>query len=97
MNSESKKEIRKIKEKENFFIGLGIIGLISLIISFFFIPLMRTETRRFGEDVVIYDYFAMTLFYVFLIVGILLIIAGISFFTLNFLKKRKLIHNESNN
>ena len=90
METNNRNEIRKKKEHQNFALCSFVLGIILILISFFFIPLMKEETRRFGEDVVIYDYFAMTFFYVFLIAGILLVAFGIAYFIFNFISKKKL-------
>ena len=97
MQNKSKSLIRKYKEKINLGISSGILGLVFIVISFFFIPLMKEETRRFGEDVVIYDYFAMTIFHIFIVFGLLLLILGIVLVVLYFLKFKKVNKNENQN
>ena len=97
MQNNEKTLPRKFKEKKNLGISLGILGLAFIIISLFFIPLMKEETRRFGEDVVIYDYFAMTIFHIFVVIGILLFIAGVVLTIIYLLKARKVIKNENQN
>ena len=95
MQNNSKTLIRSFKEKRNLGISIGILGTIFVIISLFFIPLMKEETRKFGEDVIIYDYFAMTIFHIFIVIGILLFITGIVLTSLYLFKARKLIKNEN--
>lgn len=97
MQNNSKTLIRSFKEKRNLGISIGIFGTIFVIISLFFIPLMKEETRRFGEDVIIYDYFAMTIFHIFVVIGILLFIAGVVLTIIYLLKARKVIKNENQN
>lgn len=97
MQNNSKTLIRSFKEKRNLGISIGIIGTIFVIISLFFLPLMKEETRRFGEDVVTYDYFAMTIFHIFIVIGILLFITGIVLTSLYLFKARKVIKNENQN
>lgn len=97
MQNNSKTLIRSFKEKRNLGLSIGIVGFIFIIISLFFIPLMKEETRRFGEDVVTYDYFAMTIFHIFIVIGILLFITGIVLTSLYLFKARKVIKNENQN
>ncbi len=97
MQNNSKTLIRSFKEKRNLGLSIGIVGFIFIIISLFFIPLMKEETRRFGEDVVNYDYFAMTIFHIFIVIGILLFITGIVLTSLYLFKARKVIKNENQN
>ena len=95
MQNNSKTLIRNYKEKRNLGLSIGIVGLIFIVISLFFIPLMKEETRRFGEDVVIYDYFAMTIFHIFIVIGILLFVAGLILTIIYFVKSGKVIKNEN--
>ena len=95
MQNNSKTLIRNYKEKRNLGLSIGIVGLIFIVISLFFIPLMKEETRRFGEDVVIYDYFAMTIFHIFIVIGILLFVAGLVLTIIYFVKSGKVIKNEN--
>lgn len=97
MQNNSKTLIRSFKEKRNLDLSIGIVGFIFIIISLFLIPLMKEETRRFGEDVIIYDYFAMTIFHIFVVIGILLFIAGVVLTIIYLLKARKVIKNENQN
>ena len=95
MQNNSKTLIRNFKERRNLGLSNGIVGFIFIIISLFLIPLMNEETRRFGEDVIIYDYFAMTIFHIFIVIGILLFIAGVVLTIIYLSKARKLIKNEN--
>ena len=95
MQNNSKTLIRNYKEKRNLGLSIGIVGLIFIVISLFFIPLMKEETRRFGEDVVIYDYFAMTIFHFFIVIGILLFVAGLVLTIIYFVKSGKVSKNEN--
>lgn len=95
MQNNSKTLIRNFKERRNLGLSIGIVGFIFIII--FLIPLMKEETRRFGEDVIIYDYFAMTIFHIFVVIGILLFIAGVVLTIIYLLKARKVIKNENQN
>lgn len=97
MQNNSKTLIRSYKEKRNLGLSIGIVGLIFIVISLFFIPLMKEETRRFGEDVVIYDYFAMTIFHIFIVIGILLFVAGLVLTIIYFVKSGKVSKNENQN
>lgn len=97
MRNNSKTLIRNYKEKRNLGLSIGIVGLIFIVISLFFIPLMKEETRRFGEDVVIYDYFAMTIFHIFIVIGILLFVSGLVLTIIYFVKSGKVIKNEDQN
>ena len=97
MQNNSKTLIRSYKEKRNLGLSIGIVGLIFIVISLFFIPLMKEETRRFGEDVVIYDYFAMTIFHIFIVIGILLFVAGLVLTIIYFAKSGKVSKNENQN
>lgn len=97
MQNNSKTLIRSFKEKRNLGLSVGIVGFVFIIISLFLIPLTKEETRRFGEDVIIYDYFAMTIFHIFVVIGILLFIAGVVLTIIYLLKARKLIKNENQN
>ena len=95
MQNNSKILIRSFTEKRNLGLPIGIVGFIFIIISLFLIPLAKEETRRFGEDVIIYDYFAMTIFHVFVVIGILLFMAGVVLTIIYLLKARKVIKNEN--
>ena len=95
MQNNSKTLIRNFKERRNLGLSIGIVGFIFIIIFLFLIPLMKEETRRFGEDVIIYDYFAMTIFHVFVVIGILLFMAGVVLTIIYLLKARKVIKNEN--
>ena len=97
MQNNSKILIRSFTEKRNLGLPIGIVGFIFIIISLFLIPLAKEETRRFGEDVIIYDYFAMTIFHIFVVIGILLFIAGVVLTIIYLLKARKVIKNENQN
>ena len=97
MQNNSKTLIRNFKERRNLDLSIGIVGFIFIIISLFLIPLMKEETRRFGEDVIIYDYFAMTIFHIFVVIGILFFIAGVVLTIIYLLKARKAIKNENQN
>ena len=97
MQNNSKILIRSFTEKRNLGLPIGIVGFIFIIISLFLIPLAKEETRRFGEDVIIYDYFAMTIFHVFVVIGILLFMAGVVLTIIYLLKARKVIKNENQN
>ena len=96
MQNNSKTLIRSFKEKRNLGLSVGIVGFVFIIISLFLIPLTKEETRRFGEDVIIYDYFAMTIFHIF-VIGILLFIAGVVLTIIYLSKARKVIKNENQN
>ena len=97
MQNNSKTQIRNFKERRNLGLSIGIVGFIFIIISLFLITLTKEETRRFGEDVIIYDYFAMTIFHIFVVIGILLFIAGVVLTIIYLLKARKVIKNENQN
>lgn len=97
MQNNSKTLIRNFKERRNLGLSNGIVCFIFIIISLFLIPLMKEETRRFGEDVIIYDYFAMTIFNIFVVIGILLFIAGVVLTIIYLSKARKVIKNENQN
>ena len=97
MQNNSKTLIRNFKERRNLGLSIGIVGFIFIIIFLFLIPLMKEETRRFGEDVIIYDYFAMTIFNIFIVFGLLLLILGIVLALLYFLKFKKVNKNENQN
>ena len=97
MQNNSKTLIRNFKERRNLGLSIGIVGFIFIIISLFLIPLMKEETRTFGEDVIIYDYFAMTNFHIFVVIGILLFIAGVVLTIIYLLKVGKVIKNENQN
>lgn len=97
MQNNSKTVIRNFKERRNLGLSIGIVGFIFIIISLFFIPLMKEETRRFGEDAFIYDYSTMTNFHIFVVIGILLFIAGVVLTIIYLSKARKVIKNENQN
>lgn len=97
MQNNSKTLIRNFKERRNLGLSIGVVGFIFIIIFLFLIPLMKEETRRFGEDVIIYDYFAMTIFHIFAVIGILLFIAGVVLTIIYLLKAGKVIKNENQN
>ena len=97
MHNNGKTLVRKYKEKKNLGLSLGIIGMIFIVISLFFAPLMKEETRRFGENVVVYDYFAMTLFHIFVVIGILLLITGVVLTVFYLTKTKKVLNHEDQN
>lgn len=97
MQNNSKTLIRNFKERRNLGLSIGIVCFIFIIISLFLIPLMKEETRRFGEDIIINDYFAMTIFHIFVVIGILLFISGVVLTIIYLSKARKVIKNENQN
>ena len=97
MQNNGKTLVRKYKEKKNLVLSLGIIGMIFIVISLFFVPLMKEETRRFGENVVVYDHFAMTLFHIFVVIGILLLITGVVLTVFCLTKTKKVLNHEDQN